>query len=63
MDITYHHDKLVSTGNKGKTIGMVEGFRDVLAEGVASTSGGDAPASTVVVVVDHTWDPAMNTRK
>lgn len=44
------HDKLVGTGHKGKTVGMIEGFRDVLPKGVAGTPGGDAPAPTVIWV-------------
>ena len=42
------HNQLVSPGNEGKAVIMVKGFGDVLAKGVASAAGGDAPAAAVV---------------
>ena len=42
------HNKLMSTRYQFQSICMVELFRDVLAERVASTSGRDAPAAAVV---------------
>lgn len=48
--MTYLHDKLMGAGHKRQPVGMVEGFRDVLAEGVASATGRDAPSATVIRV-------------
>lgn len=45
---THLHYKLVSSGHQSKAIGMVECFRYVLTKGVASTSGRDTPASTII---------------
>ena len=42
------HNKLMSTRYQFQSICMVELFRDVLTERVASTSGRDAPAAAVV---------------
>ena len=42
------HNKLMSTRYQFQSICMVELFRDVLAERVASTSGRDAPAAAVI---------------
>lgn len=44
------HDKLMGSGDQGKSIAVVEGFRYVLSKGVSSSSGGDAPATSVVRV-------------
>jgi len=44
------HDKLVSPGYSYETIRMVEILRDVLAERVPCSSGGDTPAAPVVRV-------------
>lgn len=38
----------MGTGHKREAVGVIEGLRDVLAEGVASASGRDAPAAAVV---------------
>lgn len=46
--MSHLHDKLMGTGDQGKTIGVVESFRNVLSKGVTSTSGRDPPASTVI---------------
>jgi len=47
--IALHHE-LMSTCNKRETVVMVERLRDVLAEGVASTTGRDSPAAAVIGV-------------
>ena len=44
------HDKLMGSGDQGKSIAMVESFRYVLSKGVSSSSGGYAPATSVVGV-------------
>ena len=44
------HDKLMSARYQFQSICMVELFRDVLTERVASTSGRDAPAAAVIGV-------------
>jgi len=44
------HHKLVSPGYSDETIGMVELLRDVLAERVTCSSGGDTPAASIVGV-------------
>lgn len=46
----YLHDQLMGAGHQGEAVGVVEGFRDVLSKGVASTSGGDAPPTAVIGV-------------
>lgn len=38
----------MSTGHQCEAVGVVESLRDVLTESVASSSGGDAPATAVV---------------
>lgn len=48
--VFYLHDKLMGAGYQGEAVGMVEGFRDVLSEGVAGTSGRDAPPTTIIRV-------------
>lgn len=40
----------MGAGHQRETVGVVEGFRDVLSEGVAGTSGGDAPPTAVIWV-------------
>jgi len=47
--VTLHH-QLMGSADQGQTIRMVECLRYVLAEGVSSTTGRDAPASSVVRV-------------
>ena len=47
---TYLHDQLVGSGDQGQAVGVVEGLRYVLAEGVPGPSGRDSPASAVVRV-------------
>lgn len=42
------HNKLMGSGDQGKTVGMVESFGDVLSKSVSSTSGRDSPATTVI---------------
>lgn len=44
------HDQLMGAGHQGEAVGVVEGFRDVLSEGVAGPSGGDAPPTTIIRV-------------
>lgn len=44
------HYELVRSGHQGEAVAVVEGLRDVLAKGVASTPGRDAPATTVIRV-------------
>lgn len=44
----YLHDQLMGAGHQGEAVGVVEGFRDVLSEGVAGTSGGDAPPAAII---------------
>ena len=44
------HDELMGTGNPGQVIGVVELLRNVLAERVAGTTGGDAPTTSVIGV-------------
>lgn len=46
----YLHNQLVGTGHKREAVGVVEGLRDVLAEGVAGATGRDAPAAAVIGV-------------
>lgn len=46
----YLHNQLVGTGHKREAVGVIEGLRDVLAEGVAGATGRDAPAAAVVGV-------------
>lgn len=46
----YLHDQLMGAGHQREAVGVVEGFRDVLTEGVAGASGGDAPPTAVVRV-------------
>lgn len=50
LSVRYLHDQLMGAGHQGEAVGVVEGFRDVLSEGVASTSGGDAPPAAIVGV-------------
>lgn len=40
----------MGAGHQREAVGVVEGFRDVLSEGVAGTSGGDAPPTAVIWV-------------
>lgn len=47
---TYLHNQLVSTGHQCEAVGVVESLRDVLAESVAGSSRGDAPATTIIRV-------------
>ena len=44
------HHQLVGSGYQGELVCVVELLGDVLAEGVACASGGDAPATPVVGV-------------
>lgn len=44
------HYELVGTSDSAQVVCMVKLFRDVLAERVASTSGGDAPTAAVIGV-------------
>lgn len=44
------HYELMSAGDSAQVVCMVKLFRDVLAEGVASTSGRDAPTAAVIGV-------------
>lgn len=44
------HDQLMGARHQSEAVGVVEGFGDVLSEGVASTSGRDAPPTAVVGV-------------
>ena len=44
------HDELVSSRDQRESVRVVEGLRDVLAEGVAGTARGNAPATPVVRV-------------
>lgn len=46
----YLHDQLMGPGHQGEAVGMVEGFGDVLSEGVAGASGRNAPPTAVVRV-------------
>lgn len=46
----YLHDQLMGAGHQREAVGVVEGFRDVLSEGVAGAAGGDAPPAAVVGV-------------
>lgn len=46
----YLHDQLMSAGHQGEAIGVVEGFRDVLSEGVSGTSRRDPPPTTIIGV-------------
>lgn len=48
--VFYLHDQLMGAGHQGEAVGVVEGFRDVLSEGVAGTSGGDTPPTTIIRV-------------
>ncbi len=48
--VFYLHDQLMGARHQGEAVGVVEGFRDVLSEGVAGTSGGDAPPTTIIRV-------------
>lgn len=36
------------SGNKRQTVVVVESFRDILAEGIACTTGRDSPSATVI---------------
>jgi len=47
--ITFHH-KLMSSGHESETITVVKCLRDILTKGVSSSSGGDAPAASVIWV-------------
>lgn len=40
----------MSTGNAHEVVSVIELLRDVLAEGVTSTSGGDTPTASVIRV-------------
>lgn len=44
------HDELVRASNQGQAVVVVEGLGDILAKGVAGTTGGDSPAAAVVGV-------------
>ena len=44
------HDELMRPGYEGESVGVVERLGDVLAESVARSTGGDAPAATVIGV-------------
>ena len=44
------HDQLVSSGHQGQSVAVVECLRDVLTEGVASTSWADTPTASVIRV-------------
>ena len=44
------HDQLMGSGNQSKAIVMIESLADVLAEGVAGTSGTYSPTASVVGV-------------
>lgn len=46
----YLHDQLMGTRHQSESVGMIEGFRDVLTEGVAGTSGRDPPPAAVIGV-------------
>lgn len=46
----YLHNQLVGSGHECEAVGVVEGLRDVLAEGVAGASGRDAPPTTIIRV-------------
>lgn len=46
----YLHDQLMGAGHQSEAVGVVEGFGDVLTEGVPSTSGRDAPPTAVIGV-------------
>lgn len=48
--VCYLHDQLMGAGHQSEAVGVVEGFRDVLSEGVAGTSGRDAPPTTIIRV-------------
>lgn len=42
------HDQLMGSGDQREAVAVIEGLRDVLTKGVASTSGRDTPATTVI---------------
>ena len=46
----YLHDKLMCSGHESESIAVIEGFGDVLPEGVAGTSRRYTPASSVIGV-------------
>lgn len=46
----YLHDQLMGARHQSESVGMIEGFRDVLTEGVAGTSGRDPPPAAVIGV-------------
>lgn len=48
--VPHLHDQLMGAGHQSEAVGVVEGFRDVLSEGVAGTSGGNAPPTAVIGV-------------
>jgi len=47
--VTVHHE-LMSSSDSSKAVRVVELLRDVLAEGVAGATGGDAPATAIIGV-------------
>ena len=47
---SYLHDQLMGAGHQREAVGVVEGLRDVLSEGVAGAPGGDAPTAAVIRV-------------
>jgi hypothetical protein len=42
------HDQLMSTGDEFQVVGMVELLRDVLSEGVTSTTRWNTPSTTII---------------
>ena len=48
--IVTFHDKLVSPGDQGQAVVVVESLRDILAKGIPSTTRRDAPAASVIGV-------------
>lgn len=44
------HDKLMSTGDPGQVIRVIELFWNILTEAVSSTSGWDTPAASIIGV-------------
>lgn len=47
-DATDLHHKLMGTSDQGQIVGVIKSLGDVLAEGVPSSTRGDAPAAPVI---------------
>lgn len=48
LPVISFHDKLMSPRDQSQVVGVIESFGNVLAEGVASSTGGNPPATSVI---------------